>query len=99
MVTVCFPSIVSLNLLTHGAKVDFGRSYEICQFQSYGQNLPKFNFHPTDERPEANQWTETTVALKDVIVLRQSIVIVSEANQKIKTYCDEITFACTVKNE
>ena len=49
-----------LNLLTQAAKVDFWRSYKIGQFQSYGWSLPKFNFHPTDERPEANQWTLST---------------------------------------
>ena len=45
MITVCFPYFVCLNLFTHGAEVDFGHSY--------GTSLPKFNFHPTDEQPEA----------------------------------------------
>ena len=44
---------VSLNLLTHAAKVVLGLVLEIGQFRDYFLNLPTFRKHPTDERPEA----------------------------------------------
>ena len=62
MVTVCFPIIVSLNPLTHTAKVDLGIVIRLASLRVMVEVcLSSISIH-LDERPAANQWTVSTIS-------------------------------------